>query len=111
MTEVVIIRKEGRIVFFSAEGHAGFAEHGEDIVCAALSTALQFPIAHLDEVLDIVPRYEISEDGLLKVDFRGVDLKGNDRELNVLLEMMYLTVKQLAREYSEFIKLVEKEEK
>ncbi|WP_320046995.1 ribosomal-processing cysteine protease Prp [uncultured Ilyobacter sp.] len=111
MTEVVIIRKEGRIVFFSAEGHAGFAEHGEDIVCAALSTALQFPIAHLDEVLDIVPRYEISEDGLLKVDFRGVDLKGNDRELNVLLEIMYLTVKQLAREYSEFIKLVEKEEK
>ncbi|WP_319202900.1 ribosomal-processing cysteine protease Prp [uncultured Ilyobacter sp.] len=111
MTEVVIIRKEGRIVFFSAEGHAGFAEHGEDIVCAALSTALQFPIAHLDQVLDIVPRYEISEDGLLKVDFRGVDLKGNDRELNVLLEMMYLTVKQLAREYSEFIKLVEKEEK
>ena len=111
MTEVVIIRKEGIIVFFSAEGHAGFAEHGEDIVCAALSTALQFPIAHLDQVLDIVPRYEISEDGLLKVDFRGVDLKGNDRELNVLLEMMYLTVKQLAREYSEFIKLVEKEEK
>ncbi len=111
MTEVVIIRKEDKIVFFSAEGHAGFAEHGEDIVCAALSTALQFPITHLDEVLDIVPRYEISEDGLLKVDFRGVDLKGNDRELNVLLEMMYLTVKQLAEEYSEFIKLVEKEEK
>lgn len=111
MTEVVIIRKEDKIVFFSAEGHAGFAEHGEDIVCAALSTALQFPIAHLDEILGIVPRYEISDNGLLKVDFRDVNLKGNERELNVLLEMMYLTVKQLAEEYSEFINLVEKEEK
>ncbi len=37
MTEVRIFRKDGRYIGFEAVGHAGFADYGEDIVCAAIS--------------------------------------------------------------------------
>lgn len=35
-------RKGGEIVGFRVTGHAGYADSGEDIVCAAVSSAVQF---------------------------------------------------------------------
>ena len=41
MTTVTIFRQNGRIAGFSAKGHTGFAEAGEDIVCSAISALTQ----------------------------------------------------------------------
>lgn len=40
----------GRLSSFVAEGHAGWAEHGSDVVCAAVSTLLQAAWLGLVEV-------------------------------------------------------------
>ncbi len=37
MTAVTIYKKSGQYTGFTLEGHAGYAEEGEDIVCAAIS--------------------------------------------------------------------------
>ena len=42
MIEAVFERKNGRLCGFSVRGHAGYADAGEDIVCAAVSSAVQF---------------------------------------------------------------------
>ena len=36
MITVTFERKEDRVISFTAEGHAGYAEAGSDIVCAAV---------------------------------------------------------------------------
>ena len=110
MTEIEVLRKNGRIIKYKAAGHAEYDEYGSDIVCAALSTALQFPLAGFQDVLDIYPRFEISSEGLLSVDLADMDLKGKEREINTLLESMLVIVKQLSKDYPKNIKLVEKEE-
>lgn len=111
MTEIEILRKNGRIISYKAVGHAEYDEYGSDIVCAALSTALQFPLAGFQDVLEIYPRFEISSEGLLSVELADMDLKGKEREVNTLLESMLVIVKQLSKDYPKNIKLVEKEEK
>ena len=110
MTEIEILRKNGRIISYKAVGHAEYDEYGSDIVCAALSTALQFPLAGFQDVLEIYPRFEISSEGLLSVELADMDLKGKEREVNTLLESMLVIVKQLSKDYPKNIKLVEKEQ-
>ena len=110
MTEIEILRKNGRIISYKAVGHAEYDEYGSDIVCAALSTALQFPLVGFQDVLEIYPRFEISSEGLLSVELADMDLKGKEREVNTLLESMVVVLRGLAKEYPKNIKLVEKEE-
>ncbi len=110
MTKVEVLRKDGRIISYKAVGHAEYDEYGSDIVCAALSTALQMPLAGLQEVLEIYPRFEISSEGLLSVDLADMDLRGREREVHALLESMMVIVTQLSKDYPKNIKLVEKEE-
>ena len=38
MTTVTFLTEESRIIGFDAKGHSGYAEEGEDIVCAAVSS-------------------------------------------------------------------------
>jgi len=110
MTRIEIFRKNGQIVRYKASGHAGFAEHGEDIVCAALSMAMQLPLGGLQDVLEIYPKFEINDDGFLEVDLEGMNLQGKEKEVNTLLESMVLMLKSLANQYSNFVKFDEKED-
>lgn len=110
MTKIEIFKKDGKIVGYRAEGHTEFAEHGQDIVCAALSVTMQFPLAALQEVLGLIPKYEINSDGFLMVDLRGLDLKNREQDVDTLLKTMVLMIEELIKSYPKYIKLVEKEE-
>ena len=41
MTTVTFLTEESRIIGFDAKGHSGYAAEGEDIVCSAVSSAVQ----------------------------------------------------------------------
>jgi hypothetical protein len=110
MTKVEILRQKGRIVKYKATGHAEYADMGEDIVCAALSMAMQFPLGGMQDVLSITPRFEIDSDGYMEVDLRGMDLSSKEKEVQTLLESMTVMIKELSKEYPKYVKLVEKEE-
>ena len=88
MTKIEVFKKNGNVVRYKAKGHAEYAEYGHDIVCAALSMAMQFPLGGLQEILDITPKFEIDSDGYLDVDMRGMDFSTNAKEVKVLLDTM-----------------------
>lgn len=110
MTKIEVLKKNGRIVKYSAKGHSEYAEHGQDIVCAALSVAMQFPLGGMQEILDITPKFEIDSDGYLDIDMRGMEFLEKEKEVDVLLNTMVLMLKELSKGYPKHIKLVEKEE-
>jgi ribosomal protein L21 len=109
MTKVEIFRKNGSIVGYKASGHSGYSEQGSDIICSAISTSLQMTLAGIQEVLKLEPKFKIN-DGFLDVDLKDIS-QNKFTEINILTESMALFLKELAKQYPKYIRLVEKEEK
>lgn len=110
MTRIEIFRKNGSIFGYRAIGHSGYSEQGSDIVCAAISTALQMTLISLQEVLKLKPHVEIDEEGMMLVKLTEQDIK-TCKEVYIVLDAMYIFLKELSKQYPKNIKLVEKEEK
>ena len=51
MTTIRFYRDHGRLSGFSCQGHSGYAEAGEDIVCAAISEAVTMADCIINDVL------------------------------------------------------------
>ena len=51
MTTVTFLTEEARIIGFDAIGHSGYAEEGEDIVCAAVTSAVRLVDATINDRL------------------------------------------------------------
>ena len=49
MVRAVFYRNNGKFVGFKISGHTGYAERGKDIVCAAVSSAVQLTVNLLYE--------------------------------------------------------------
>lgn len=49
MVQAVFYRKNGKFVGFRISGHTGYSERGSDIVCAAVSSAVQLSVNLLYE--------------------------------------------------------------
>lgn len=86
-------------------GHAGYARHGEDIVCAAVSILSQTILIGLVEVLKQDVRYEIS-DGYLEF---SLENKNNNDSINALLDTFELGIENLLQEYGSYLKLKKEE--
>ena len=50
MTKCEFFRSEGRINGFSVSGHSGYAEAGQDILCAAITAAVTLTEAIINDV-------------------------------------------------------------
>ncbi len=68
-----LITADGELTGFSISGHSGFAEIGEDIICAAVSSAAYMAVNTVTEVLNVTPlTLRAEEDMLLKLERRDV---------------------------------------
>ncbi len=52
MTKVTFYQKSGKINGFTARDHSGYAEEGQDIVCAAVSALVIHTVNSLDRFTD-----------------------------------------------------------
>lgn len=103
MTEIKFRIKSSQIVSFSMDGHAGYGNSGEDIVCAALSVLSQSMIIGIEEILKINLKYEI-KDGYLKLSIEH----NSEEEINqcqVLLKTMLKSIESMIISYGEYINL------
>ena len=57
---------------FTVKGHAGFAEKGEDIVCAAVSSAAYMAANTITEILGVQAKAKAKE-GYMEFAFSGSD--------------------------------------
>lgn len=91
-----ICRHDGGFVI---SGHAGYAEHGKDIVCAAVSTLLQTFIASVDELTGDDLKTEITA-GYAAVKYRNLS-----EHARVLLDSFFIGVRMIAEEYPQHVRL------
>lgn len=56
MTRIEVDLASGLVVI-KAEGHANYAEHGKDIVCASVSTVLQTAVLGLQMIAEQYPEH------------------------------------------------------
>lgn len=63
MILVKALRKDGDLVGFISTGHADFADHGQDIVCSAVTAQLMMTVNGLTEVLKASVDITTQEEG------------------------------------------------
>ncbi len=105
MISAIFFKKEKEYKGFKVSGHAGYATKGPDIVCAAVSSAVQLTINGITEVL-MIP-------GEIKVDQKdamvSLRLACKSSEAQLFLKALYLHIEDLAGRYKGYIELKELE--
>ena len=61
MTTVTFHTEGSRIVSFEVQGHSGYAPEGEDIVCAAVTSAIRLVEATVNDVLGLAASVKVRE--------------------------------------------------
>ena len=108
MTEITVYRKHGALVGFDAVGHTGFAEHGEDIVCAAVSAVTQTAVIGIMELVKAPCAFETTDGELHLMLERSV--KGKQFEqAELIIRTMLAGLRSIETDYSDYLKLEKRE--
>ena len=59
------VQPRGTLVGFHSSGHAGYAQQGSDVVCAAVSSAIYMAVNTVTDVLMVSPEILQVNDGML----------------------------------------------
>ena len=91
--------KGGFCVGFEVSGHSGFAESGFDIVCAAVSCAVQMCCNGITEIVKADARVFVDSDEI------SLKVESFDEKVQVLLESLKMQIGLLEKDYGENISL------
>ncbi|WP_318615173.1 ribosomal-processing cysteine protease Prp [Sporosarcina sp. YIM B06819] len=106
MIKIIINEQSsGHIHSFEMKGHADFAEHGKDLVCAGASAvsfgAVNAIIALTGKNPDI---HQGTDGGYLKVIIPENDEK--DYDIQLILKAMIVSLQTIEQDYGQHIKLI-----
>ena len=104
MTEITILRdREGAYLGFDCQGHAGYADAGEDIVCAGIS-ALVINTVNAIEQYTAEPHTTDADEESGAIRLRFLSPAGHDAEL--LMKTLVLGLQGIEDSYgNRFVKL------
>ena len=97
---MIEIRRGKRGIYIS--GHAGYAEHGSDIVCAGVSTLAQTLIASVEMLTNEKIQYAISPG---TVDIEYGDLS---EQAQLLIDSFFIGAEMIAATYPENVRILPK---
>lgn len=96
-------QRSGEITSFAVKGHAGYALHGEDIVCAAVSALVQTTVLGIAENIGLEPDVTV-KDGYLNCKLPVMNEK--EKELVCLLvEVMLTGLREIKKQYPKYLYL------
>lgn len=103
MVTVELYRREtgGDLVGFRAFGHAGYADKGSDIVCAAISALTTVTVLGIEERVGLSVHVEVDEEtGFLHCTLAG-EMADKDRwqRGQDLLETLAIGLREIEKEY------------
>ena len=101
MITVKFFTRSGEVRGFEVKGHSGLAERGNDILCAAVSSACYMTVNTLTEVLKLKVDAEVNEDGYMKV-----ILHDATDEAENLLKGFQVHITALAKDYRKNLKVI-----
>ncbi len=106
MIRVTLFKRDDDILGFLCSGHAGYAESGRDIVCAAVSALTAACANSLESVAHIRPNVKCGE-GLLAVHLpEGCE----SRDAQILFQGLFQGLRDIQAQYPSYIRLSEQTE-
>lgn len=106
MTSVLVERDEnGVLLSCKAEGHAGYAERGSDIVCSAVTVLIRTTLQVVSELAGVKLEFDASERG--KLNFKVLGFPSDvEEKLKVAGDFLAIGLGSIAKEYPDNLELV-----
>lgn len=106
MIRTTIYRTEsGRIKSFTISGHALFAQHGNDIVCAGVSAVSFGAINAVMALTGVEPEIEQGADGFLRCVIPDNLDEATQEKVQLLLQGMVVSLETIEKDYGKYIKI------
>lgn len=99
---ITVKNTDGSIHQFTVSGHSGFAQSGEDIVCAAVSSTVWMTINGIEKQ-NLARLSYVERDGFVDCIVEEKFSDGAD----LLLNSLVMFIAELSGQYKEFLKLTE----
>ncbi len=107
MIKIEIQKKNDNIVYFKVSGHANSSEYGKDIICAAVTSAVQMTLNGLLEILKLTKLEYTEKHGLVICNMKDSDLSEEEfSKADILTKSMETYLKAFEDEYPEYVKIM-----
>ena len=108
MTTVTFHSEGSRLVSFEVKGHSGYAPEGEDIVCAAVTSAVRLIECAVNDVLGLEAAVKVREqDASISLKLPNGLGQTNESTCQTLMAALMVHFVQLAEEYPDHITVLE----
>lgn len=101
MIDVIIQKNEAHYTGFYVRGHAGYAEQGKDIVCAAVSSLT----LTLENSLSVLSGSLLMEMRYLGDERPRFFIRSPNNKSDLLIEAFKIGIEGIQEEYPEYVKL------
>ncbi len=107
MISVKIQGKHNKANEIIVSGHAGFADHGEDIVCAAVSVLTISILNGLTEIVGRKDLGEVVEEGYVRFNIPEVTDEPMKSKTETLISTYLLGIRGIKEAYGDYIQFEE----
>ena len=108
MTTVTFHSEGSRLVSFEVKGHSGYAPEGEDIVCAAVTSAVRLVECAVNDVLGLEASVKVrQQDASITLKLPAHLGQTHESTCQTLLAALMVHFVQLAEEYPDHITVLE----
>ena len=97
---------DDRITGFSVSGHSGYAEAGQDIVCAAISAAVTMAEATINDVCGAKAKVRVKEEDA-RITLTLPASCDEEETVQAVLSGLLLTLISLREDYPDYIEVLE----
>ena len=108
MTTVTFLTEDARIIGFDVQGHSGWGESGEDIVCAAITSAVRLAECAVNDVLGLEAAVKVRQkDAYLSLKLPAKLGQTAESTCQTLMTALMVHFAQLHEEYPDHIIVLE----
>ena len=105
ITVTITKEQSGRIQSFEMAGHANFAEHGKDLVCAAASAVSFGAVNAIIALTGETPKiHQGADGGYLNVIF--LNNPENNYDIQLIVQAMIVSLQTIEQDYGQHIKII-----
>lgn len=106
MTKIEIYCQNGNITKVACFGHSGFADYGNDIVCAGISSITQTAVLGIKHIAKAKHKCVIDEkQGSLHLELTENEFSPNFKDAQIVLNTMLCGLEDLAKQYPKYLKV------
>ena len=106
MTRCEFFTENDRITGFSISGHSGYAEAGQDIVCAAISAIVTMAETTINDVCGAKAKVRV-KDEQARITLTLPTSCDEEEAVQAVLSGMMLTLLSLREDYPDYIEVLE----